>query len=43
MYSLVREPPPGRAEKLQEAALVLSAGVAALFFTIERTQLRSHA
>jgi hypothetical protein len=29
--------------ELQEAALVLSAGVAALFFTIERTQLRGHA
>jgi ABC-type transport system substrate-binding protein len=28
---------------LQEAALVLSAGVAALFFTIARTQLRGHA
>jgi hypothetical protein len=29
--------------ELQQAALVLSAGVAALFFTVERTQLRGHA
>jgi hypothetical protein len=28
---------------LQEAALVLSAGAAALFFTIARIQLRGHA
>jgi hypothetical protein len=46
MYSFVRELPPGACRnpwELQEAALVLSAGVAALFFTIVRTQLRGHA